>query len=156
MNPLELLVEDVKKNLHPNKSNKDSMIHFDFFNVKEVAASFSKTYVMEVSCFTSKDKKIFENRFDIGYAPSGITPCKTRLISHMVGVYMSKLLTNDDFNENRAYFTGIFCLGPGRDDRLYVHDYKIDPLTPDVLKKLFIPGKKQLLEVITASDLEGS
>lgn len=152
MNPLEESVLSVRKRLHSENSCKKGMLHFDFYRRQEMSASFATTFFLDLYSIDERIMKLSKDSFVIGYAPANITPCKTRLLSHVAGVYLSNLLEQSDFENKRVYLSGIFCLGPGRDGRDYVHKYNLDAIVDNDIEKLFIPAKKRELQLITASD----
>jgi len=152
MNPLDERVLAVRKLIHSEDSCKKGMLHFDFYNKQEVSASFATTYFLDLYALDERTFKLAKHSFDVGYAPVDITPCKTRILSHLIGVYMSNLLERADFENKRVYLSGIFCLGPGRDGRNYVHKYNLDSIVESDIEKLFIPAKKRELVRVTASD----
>jgi hypothetical protein len=152
MSPLEENVLAVRKMIHSEDACKNGMLHFDFYNKLEMSASFATTFFLDLYSIDERTMKLNKDSFVVGYAPAGITPCKTRLLSHVFGVYMSNLLERADFDAKRVYLSGIFCLGPGRDGRNYVHKYNLDSIVESDIEKLFIPAKKRELVRVTASD----
>ena len=154
MNPLEEYVKNMKNLLHAENTCKKGMIHLDFYCKQEITASFAKTYFLDIFAFNSQNWNLSKHSVEIGYAPAKITPCRTRILSHIAGVYISNLLNKEDFEARRVYLSGVFCLGPGKDSRVYVHKFNLDNILEDDLDKLYIPGKKRFLEKVTASDFE--
>lgn len=152
MNPLEESVLSVRKKLHSENSCKKGMFHFDFYRKEEMTASFTTTFFLDLYSIDERLMKLNKDSFVVGYAPAKITPCRTRLLSHVAGVYLSNLLERSDFEQKRVYLSGIFCLGPGRDGRNYVHKFNLDSVLEADIEKLFIPAKKRELQLVTASD----
>lgn len=128
------------------------MLHFDFYHKLEMSASFATTFFLDLYSIDERKMKLNKDSFVIGYAPAEITPCNTRLLSHVAGVYLSNLLERSDFEQRRVYLSGILCLGPGSDGRNYVHKYNIDSILEPDIEKLFIPSRKRELVTVTASD----
>lgn len=154
MNPFEENVLAVRKRLHSETACKKGMLHFDFYRKDEMTASFATTFFLDLYSIDERSMKLTKDSFLVGYAPSTITPIKTRLLSHVAGVYLSNLLERSDFENKRVYLSGIFCLGPGRDGRNFVHNYNLDAILEEDIEKFYIPNKKRFLQIVTASDFE--
>jgi hypothetical protein len=154
MNPLEESVLSVRKRLHSENSCKTGMLHFDFYRKKEVSASFTITYFLDLLSLDERNVKISRDSFVVGYAPSESPPCKTRLLSHMAGVYLLSLLEQSDFEQKRVYLSGEFFV-----DLCYslpdgIKKFNLEAVVDSDIDKLFIPARKRELKIVTASELE--